>query len=366
MASAKRAPKLKPYRVSYYFADAVVNGKARLYYRIIKATSPQDAQAELLRVFAGAPGQPVIVKSYLTGSSYKPFRRTKPVYVTVSLPSGVTSSTAHSFTGTFTSTSVPVTGPVSISSTATFRTPAKVDPLAPCKYHPNAPLDANGRCTALDPQYQPPSLDFTRISPSPVVFPVDLLPGDAAGAQEAFAEETREPGLEAKQDNASVPEPDYRDGNIPCDIGEIASAKVKYVPCEDPATCGSPEHGQCEPCANANVEPAGDEVTGITAHDEVTGVEQEDEISCGDPDCIFCKEEVAEASGAIQAAGVGTQSEYDKYRAALANQVVNDADKLTNGDTTSNRVTRVITVVALLAVIGIGGYFILHGLHLIK
>lgn len=274
--------KLKPYRVSYYFADAIVNGKARLWTRYLKATTAGEAKATLERVFASAPGKLVIVKAYL---HYKApvFRPKKSVFVNV--PDVI---------GAFTDGS-PLTAPTRFTD-------------EPCPFHPDAILEADGRCPALDPGYNKP-VGLTAGNSFPVG-PCTLSSTATMGGVSFTVNTTLPAGVATLTPLPAQP------GFIPdAELDPKAtSAPLGYVPLDD--CSGVVQEPGLQPIDNASV-PEPD------SKDAQPG-------KCDDPECEICGTgrvlrvgilaPRAEADAAIDDILGDQRSEYDRYRDDIANQ----------------------------------------------
>ena len=219
---------IKPYRVSYYFADSADNGKVRLHTRIVRAYDVPDAKTQVINNFKGAPGGLVIVKAYHFYRTWNPPKRS--TYIKVPAPTTFSSSTTSSSgQGVTVSTTLPRVVTVSSGGTTDLRgLPASRlpwDPFTPiepfkgeigprpqgkCPQHPNSVLEADGRC---------PALDGYPLDPKFIADPAPIRV---------------EPNLADIVAKVS--------GTLPLSDGGV---------CEDPATCGSSEHGACGVCAPA-------------------------------------------------------------------------------------------------------------------
>jgi hypothetical protein len=128
---------LKPYRVSYCFVNTADNGKVRLWSRIVRAYDALDAKTQVINIFKGAPGGLVIVKTYRFYRAFRPAKRS--TYIKVPPVAGsITTSSGQELTYT---------------SVKQFDGPIESRPQGKCKMHPDATLEADGRCPALDANY---------------------------------------------------------------------------------------------------------------------------------------------------------------------------------------------------------------------
>jgi hypothetical protein len=153
---AKKTKTLQPYRVSFYFKDEVVDGKAPLAGMTVFALNAEDA---IIQVFKDSQDPKtgesplVVVKAYRSSRPYRvPTRQT---YIKVAPPTtfvGTTVNTAQSSTVDviFPDPST-ILGPLS-SSSGTYNLPAVIPPKTLYDYNgscsPDCTLCAEGRAAA--------------------------------------------------------------------------------------------------------------------------------------------------------------------------------------------------------------------------
>ncbi len=131
---------MKPYRVSYYFPRTAENGKARLYSRPVTALDVAGAKAEVERIFKGC--DVVIVNAY---RFYYPLKAKRATYIRVPQVSSPTSSYPATLVTLMDS---PCT--FGMPEVSRFEGPIENRLPGPCKWHPNAVVLKDGRCTALE------------------------------------------------------------------------------------------------------------------------------------------------------------------------------------------------------------------------
>jgi hypothetical protein len=215
-----RPKTIKPYRVSYYFADAVDQGRVHLWTRIVSAYDVSDAKTQVVCIFKGAPGNLVIRNAYRFYRTYVPAKRWTFIKVTPTTFGGSTSSGTRTLSTSLTVgpvstpmlTRLGLSGPPDVPP---FKGDIDSRPVGACAMHPNAILEADGRCPALD---YPPAFVATQPDLAAIVAKVTAPAADAP--------------VNNPQEEVWGGYPD------------------SYVSsCEDPVTCGSSEHGACEPCS---------------------------------------------------------------------------------------------------------------------
>jgi hypothetical protein len=291
--------KLKPFRVSYYFADSAVDGKARLWTRYVKAFTAEEAKAQVVSVFAGAPGQLVVVNAY---KHYKtPVRPKKAFFVDVPAPV------------------VPPTPPAPI-----------VRPAGNCKFH-DVPLEADGRCPAIDPGYVKPL--------SRGGFTVGPISGDSAlSAGDATSTSVPPAGFvllgqtqDARVDGVSIGDADVYVKPLDTEIAPVENGPEKDINAVLTETsfngCGDSDCIFCHPASeNLAQEPdlAQIDNTGVPEPDfknenllEVTFTVSE----CDNPSCEICADPSATNEDQV------TRSLEDQYRDDVASQDLGSQNK---------------------------------------